>query len=445
MGQNPAELSMKDGNDGGTDHRATVIDLPAGRLRVRHGGGLIRALGIPYAEAGRWQFPQPVERGAIDATNWARGCPQLPIARLDAAIPRAFDRIRFDENCLQLSVTAPQAGRDLPVMVGLHGGSYEAGAGDMGVFDPAALAREQRVVVVSVTYRLGLFGWLSGRDAPANLGAHDVIAALRWVAENIAPLGGDPGQLTLFGQSSGGDLIARLMVAEAAQGLFHRAIIQSAPLALPLRSGRMRAAMRRAASALSADASAAEVLAVQAAVQRAARRFGLAGQMPFGPEFGAPPFPPETALEAAHRAAARRIPLLIGHARDEAALFLPPVPGGLGRLANPLRRAVVGGLTARLYGRPAAGFAARHAGAGGEAMRFVMEWQGGAFGRAHLSELPLLFPHRDWIGSPLVPEQMSVDELTRTGRDLRRVWADFARGRMPQDDLPGVIRFLAPR
>lgn len=423
---------------------AAAFLAPAGRIIAQRGAGLIRALGIPYADAERWQEPEPCSVHEIDARRWARGCPQLPIPRLEHAIPRAFDRIEFDENCLQLSVTAPDGARDLPVMVWLHGGSYEAGAGDMGVFDPSALVQEQRVVVVSITYRLGLFGWLSGTHSPANLGALDVVAALGWIARNITVFGGDPAQVALFGQSSGGDLIARLMLAEPAQHLFHRAIIQSAPLALPLRSKRMRAAMRVRAAGLSVASSTDEVLARQAQVQRAARRFGLAGQMPFGPEFGAAPFPEEANLGAAHHAIAPHIPLLIGHAMDEAALFLPPASGPIGRVADPLRRAAVRGLTARLYGRPAREFADRHARAGGQVMRFLIDWNGGYFGRSHLSELPLLFPHPDWIGSPLVAHELSLEDLTRIGRPLRRIWADFARGQMPAKDRPGMIRFHAP-
>ncbi|MBA4492506.1 carboxylesterase family protein [Paracoccus sp. S1E-3] len=429
---------MRTGPD--DDAERVVIRSAAGPITARLRHGLIRATGIPYAGAARWQRPVAVATGSYRATRPAPACPQLPIPRLDALLPAAFADLGFDEACLNLSVTAPAAAAGLPVMVWLHGGSYESGAGDMAVFDPAALVAEQQVVVVAVTYRLGLFGWLGGPERAANLGAQDVVAALHWVRDHIAVFGGDPGCVTLFGQSSGGDLAARLMVSDATRGLLHRVIVQSAPLALSRRTGRMRAVMRRGAEGLTAAAPIREVLECQATLRRAVRRFGLAGQMPFGPEFGADPFPSEADLAAAHAAIAAEIPLLIGHTRDEAALFLPPVGAGPGRLAEPLRRMGVRALGHRLYRRPADGFAAHHRHAGGQATRFRIDWSGGEWGAAHLAELPLLFPGPDWLGTPLVPQGMTLKALTRAGAPLRRAWADFARtGRAP-DDLPGMLR-----
>lgn len=314
------------------------------------------------------------------------------------------------------------------------------GAGDMAVFDPAALVAEQQVVVVAVTYRLGLFGWLGDAARPANLGALDVLAALDWVAGNIAAFGGDPGCVTLFGQSSGGDLAARLLVSGRLAGRVQRVIVQSAPLDLPLRAARMRAAMRRAAPGLTDRDTVDQVLDRQTATRRAARRFGLAGQMPFGPEFGADPFPDESDLAAAHAAAAPQIPVLIGHTRDEVALFLPPPAPGRRPLIEPLRRGGVRVLTDRLYRKPAETFAAHHRRAGGQAMRFRVDWPGGDWGRAHLADLPLLFPGPDWLGTPMVPRGMGLAELTRIGAPLRRAWADFARGDQPGGDIPGLLR-----
>lgn len=399
---------------------------------IRHGG-------IAYARALRWARPAPVSAAPL---GLARACPQLPIARLDEALPGSFDGLAFDEDCTQLTITRPEAGRDLPVMVWIHGGSYESGAADMALFDPSVLVSEQGVITVSVSYRLGLFGWLGHARSPANLGLFDLIAALNWLRGNIADYGGDPGNITLFGQSSGGDAIARLMVAEGAQGLFHRAIIQSAPLELQDRAEPLRAVMRREVERLPDGATTAQVLAVQAGLRRRLMRFGLRGFMPFGPEHGAAPLPARGALDAAFRRVAPQIDLLIGHTRDEAALFLPPAQG-LARLADPARRLAVGALTRRLYARPARRFAARHRASGGQATRFVIDWPGGALGRAHLGELPLLFPGPTWLGSPLVPEGMGLSALTRTGAPIRALWAGFARDGRVGESLPGVIRLSA--
>ncbi len=427
-----------------TPQTRTVIEVPAGRITAVRAGGLLRATGIVYAAAGRWELPQPVPPRPIVASRPARACPQLPIPRLHAILPGAFRGLEFDENCLDLSITAPEGAQRLPVIVWLHGGSYESGAADMPVFDPSVLVAEQRVIVASVSYRLGLFGWLSGEGRPANLGAFDVIAALRWIARNIAGFGGDPGRVTLFGQSSGGDLAARLIAADVARGLFHRAIIQSAPLALPLGAARMRKAMRRAAGALTTDLPVAELLARQATIRRATRRFGLAGQMPFGIEFGAAPFPAEDVLASKHAAAAPQIDIMIGHLRDEAALFVPPPdrPTTLRRAAEPLRRMAVSALTRRLYARPARDFAKAHRQAGGRAARHVIDWGQGTFGAAHLADLPLIFPRADWLGTPLLPPKMTLPALIAAGAPLRALWAGFARDGQVGAEVPGIIRFL---
>ncbi|WBU61144.1 carboxylesterase family protein [Paracoccus albus] len=417
------------------------LRVPAGHVVANLDGGLLHATGIPYASAVRWQRPVALPARRIVAKTKARACPQLPVPRLDAALPDAFQGLQFDENCLDLSITAPVGADKLPVIVWLHGGSYESGAADMAIFNPDALVAEQNVVFVSVSYRLGLFGWLSGDGRPANLGGLDVIAALRWLAKNIAGFGGDPGNVTLLGQSSGGDLAARLLLAPDAQGLFHRAIIQSAPLALPLAAQRLQNAMRKAAGDLTHDMSVATLLEHQQRVRKAVRLRGLAGQMPFGPEFGAEPFPAVHELRDTQVAAAQRIPIMIGHVQDEAALFVPPSHSFVGRLADAARRLLVASLTSRLYGAPGREFAWRHIAAGGQAQRFVIEWEGGAFGKAHLLDLPLLFPGPEWVGTPLLPANMSLDELTEAGRPLRALWAGFARDGQAGKDVPGIVRF----
>ncbi|WP_313135185.1 carboxylesterase family protein [Paracoccus jeotgali] len=420
--------------------QTVILPARAGPIHARLADGLLRATGIPYAQAGRWQPPSPLPPGPIDARRPAPACPQLAVERLDAILPDAFRGLSFSEDCLHLSVTAPAQAQAAPVMVWLHGGSYESAAGDMAVFDPAALVREQGVVVVAVTHRLGLLGWLGHDGRPANLGALDVIAALAWIAVAISAFGGDPQRVTLFGQSSGGDLIARLLTATAARGLFHRAIIQSAPLHLGLRNTAMKRVMRREAAGLDHDAPLPAILSRQARIRRAVRRFGLAGQMPFGPEFGAAPFPPEAELTRAHAEAAPGLPLLIGHVQDEAQLFLPPQPRPV---LEPLRRGMVRLLTRRLYARPARQFAAHQHASGGAVGRYVIDWGAGPWGGTHLAELPLLFPGPDWLQTPLLPVGMDLDRLTALGAPLRRIWAEFARTGQPQPQrIDGVIRLV---
>jgi para-nitrobenzyl esterase len=142
----------------------------------------------------------------------------------------------MSEDCLTLNVWRPAlVGSGLPVMVWIHGGGYNNGSGTAALYDGSSLAR-RGVVLVTINYRLGRFGFFDhpalanerAADASAgNYGVMDQIAALEWVRDNIAAFGGDPGRVTVFGESAGGAAVTQLMIAPAARGLFHRAIVQS--------------------------------------------------------------------------------------------------------------------------------------------------------------------------------------------------------------------------
>jgi para-nitrobenzyl esterase len=187
-------------------------------------------LGIPYAAppvgALRWRPPQPAARwgGVREAVSYAPHCPQPP---------SGFGIASTSENCLYLNVFTPagRAGRNLPVMVWLHGGSFLVGESDD--YNPAALVRDG-VVVVTVNYRLGALGFLAdaalaGRpgDASGDYGLEDQQAALRWVQRNIGRFGGDPRNVTLDGESAGGVSTLAQLVSPGARGLFQRAIVES--------------------------------------------------------------------------------------------------------------------------------------------------------------------------------------------------------------------------
>ena len=346
--------------------------------------------------------------------------------------------VGIDEHCQRLSITVPEDSEPsdrLPVMVWIHGGSYTTGAGDAPIFDPAALVREQQVVVVAVTYRLGLLGFLGSRvGTPANLGLLDQVAALRWVSTNIAAFGGDPTNVTVFGQSAGGDAVAHLMIAEGTEGLFRRAIIQSAPLGISRRRAEMTAAMAAEAALVSPDSPVDQVVAAKGRVEASAARYGLRAAMPFGTQYGFHPLPPEDEVDQAWERVAPRIDVLIGHTDREAAFFVPVVPAAqrlaglpvVGRLAG---RAVVAGGTWRVYGASAAAFARRHRRGGGHGYRYRLVWgaPGNPFAGAHTTDLPLLFGDEDvWRDVPLV-KGATWAEINARGRELRAIWAGFAR------------------
>lgn len=422
---------------------------PAGQIVGRADGDVLRATGIRYARAGRFERPVPepaAER--IDATLPAPACPQPQMEFTERVLGIRRGELDFDEDCLRLSVTAPASpdGRDaLPVMVMIHGGSYTSGAGDLSIYDPALLVAEQQVVVVNVTYRLGLLGYLGdGASRPANLGLLDQIEALRWVRANIAAFGGDPEAVTVFGQSAGGDATAHLMIAKGAEGLFHRAIIQSPPIGVMPERSTMSAEMMQAAESLSAEADVDDVLAAQPGVEPPFARYGLRAGMPFGVQYGHDPLPAEADLDAAWSEAAGRVEVLIGSTDREAAFFVAKVAGErMNRpWAAPFVQRLVRRLTHDIYGRGVLAFAERHHRAGGRGQRYLITWgaPGNPFAGAHTVELPLLFGHPErWVGAEIVAG-VDPEDLRRSGGRLRGLWADFARlGRIDVVSEPGLI------
>ncbi len=207
-------------------------------------------LGIPFARPPvadlRWRAPQPADAWADTLDALAIGPPCVQLGSKLGGVPADDpDGLAGSEDCLYLNVWAPRSEPDRvataderhPVMVWIHGGGNQIGQGGSAMYDGARLAGTEGVVLVSFNYRLGPLGWFSHPalrsssadllEASGNFGTLDQIRALEWVQANIEEFGGDPGNVTIFGESAGGTNVLALLVAEAAHGLFHRAIAQS--------------------------------------------------------------------------------------------------------------------------------------------------------------------------------------------------------------------------
>jgi para-nitrobenzyl esterase len=199
-------------------------------------GKLQSFLGLPYAAPPtgdrRWKPPSPPApwSGVYDATRYPNRSLQAPFP--EALMPPGGIPGATSEDMLYLNVHTPKADkRRRPVMVWIHGGGYTLGSAND--FDPVAFVSQHDVVVVAINYRLGIFGFLDlSRFGPeytgsASLGFQDQIAAIRWVAENVADYGGDPGNITICGGSAGAGSVVTLLAAPSAKGLFHKAIAVS--------------------------------------------------------------------------------------------------------------------------------------------------------------------------------------------------------------------------
>lgn len=218
-----------------------VLKLDSGYIRGSVGGdGISTYKGIPYAAPPvgdlRWKEPQPVEpwEGIRNCLQEGPVCTQVPWPYQFAK--EFYNFPNQSEDCLYLNVWTPAKSPDekLPVMVWIHGGAFVLGAGSQSLYDGRNLAA-RGVVVVTFNYRLGPFGFMAhpllSRESPhgvsGNYGLLDQIQALKWVQNNISAFGGDPGNVTVFGQSAGGASICYLLASPLAEGLFHRAIVES--------------------------------------------------------------------------------------------------------------------------------------------------------------------------------------------------------------------------
>ena len=240
------------GYDGGMLERGLamdgIVEVGGGRVRGSERNGVWSFSGIPYAVPPvgplRWQPP-------VEARPWTgtKECHAFgPIAPQTPPIPGMSVGGAPDEqseDCLTLNVwTRKLGGEPRPVMVWIHGGGFNSGTGAGDLYRGGTLAREGDVVVVTINYRLGALGflahpalqptpsaWAGGEQwlGSGNWGIADQIAALVWVRDNIAGFGGDPGNVTIFGESAGGMSVSTLLGVSAARGLFHRAIVQSGP------------------------------------------------------------------------------------------------------------------------------------------------------------------------------------------------------------------------
>jgi para-nitrobenzyl esterase len=314
-----------------------VVETAAGPVRGTDDGRIATWMGLRYAAAPvgelRWRAPvaaQPWTEIA-DATKPGPICPQPK-----SPIPLGLGTTS-SEDCLFLNVWAPSGAAGKPVMVWVHGGAYIFGSGTQPLYDGRALAGED-VVVVTLNYRMGALGFLelSTLDNPGgpgsgdqkfdtNVGLRDVLMALQWVRDNIAAFGGDPDQVTLFGESAGAAIITTLLTVPAAAGLFHRAIAQSSPATSVYDISRTRSVAELILAKVGVDAAAARSVPVQTLVDAAAQVFEhvpatTPGTLAFAPVVDGD-LVSDYPVKLAREGRSHPVPLIIGTNRDEAALF----------------------------------------------------------------------------------------------------------------------------
>jgi para-nitrobenzyl esterase len=429
--------------------------------------------GIPYARAlkgaAMYQAPEsalPWE-GELMADAFGPRPPQHPIG-LPLPQQAKLSTHREPGEVLTVNVWAPEAsGAPRPVMVWFYGGAYRIGYADDPMYDGALLAAEGNVVVVTVNYRVGAAGYLALTDAPNNRATLDQILALTWVRDEIAAFGGDPSQVTIFGESAGAGSVVALLVAPAAEGLFSKAIAQSVPatflgsaLATDIASEMLAGSgIEPTSTALAAVGHDRVTELVEALVARqpAMLKWGAVtvGPTPFSPVMDGDTIALD-AWRALSSGKSGNVPLLVGHNRDEWRFFqslmgqLESVPKqmvshvayiwgpGERKTADSRQRAARPGLSDvdlfsvemsdGLFRMPSINIGTAHDTGGGTTFLYELTWSApvlnGALGACHSLDVPLVFG--TLTSAPMLLGKEPSVETLEVSRQMRASWLAFA-------------------
>ena len=358
---------------------AETVETTGGRVRGGRSEGVSVYRGIPFARQSRFAPPRPPVpwSGIQDATAFGPAAPQHAMGPRPAPASQS-------EDCLYLNVWTPaaDAGRR-PVMVWVHGGGFEAGTSFAAHTDGSALVRRGDVVVVSLAYRLGALGFLdlTGWGGPANLGLLDQVAGLEWVRDNIAAFGGDPGNVTVFGESAGAFSIGALLAMPRAKACFHKAILQSGGttrIFQPDTTQAMTADLLRATGCATID----ELRAVDAdkildAQQRVIDTDIGCRNTPGGRSWGAVadgevlPAHPQGAVESG---AVAGFPILVSATRDEVNVFRAAAPSAFDPVDEAALLAEMSGCVGGRADRLHAFYRATDPDLGSIRSRFLTDW-----------------------------------------------------------------------
>ncbi|MBI1407944.1 MAG: carboxylesterase family protein [Caulobacter sp.] len=466
-----------------------TVETAYGPVHGGYSNGAAWFFGLPYAAPpvgdlrfapprppASWTETRPAKTMGHTATQMPSPSATNPTSELGKALQEVFpsrkDVENQSEDCLYLNVWTREPGdRKRPVMVWLHGGGFAYGSDAWPMYDGSKLVSLGDVVVVGINHRLNVFGYthIPGVEGSGNAGMLDIVAALEWVKGNIAAFGGDPDNVTIFGESGGGAKVSYLMAMPAARGLFHRAVIQSGPgvRAVPAeRADQLRKDLMAELGLADGDvaglrAVAADKLAMAAYAaekKQPGAGFDRAGFAPVvdGKVLPTQPWDPKAPDISAD------VPVLIGINKDEMTLFMASAPwfgkldeAGLEKMATAIYGEKAGAVLAALkhdfpedsptylathlttYGRMFAGsvqIAERKATQGGAPVWFyLLEWQTpvGPFRTPHTLEIPLVFNNvessRVLLGPGPEPQVMAAQ--------MSAAWLAFAKSGDPNTSV----------
>jgi para-nitrobenzyl esterase len=462
------------------DNNQPVVAITQGKISGKRQGGVFVFKGIPYAAPPtgprRWLPPAPPEpwQGVREATRFGPIAPQISRGPAPFQVPGFDEPEPQSEDCLFLNIWTPGLDdRARPVMFWIHGGGFTIGSGSQPSYYGDILASREDVVVVTVNFRHGMFGFLNlneitgGRiPATGNEGLLDQVAALHWVRDNVAAFGGDPGNITIFGESSGAMSVGCLMVMPRARGSFHKAIMESGTGAMARPLGicvDMSKRFLEVTGLKSNDIDGIRSLSVEELLeaQRTLTREAPGGITPVAPVIDGIVIP-EVASEALKKGSAAGIPTLVGSNLEETKIFYLRHPesrtvdeagmvrllrsnvpaGDIQRLVDTYRTAragrgepvtpaeILSAIRSDIMGRiPATHVAEAQCRNGQAAYTYIFTWKSpamnGILGACHALEIGFVF------GAPNAGFCGSGPEVEALSRQVQDAWAAFARSGNP--------------
>ena len=440
----------------------TTVETVRGKIKGFFCDDLYIFKGIPYARAERFCKPQPLDpwEGELDATSFGYVCPLLTQERPSGELMVPHRYWLMDEHCQNLNIWTPGLDdQKRPVLVWLHGGGFSTGSANEAGYDGENLSREGDVVVVSVNHRLNTFGFLDlsaygdKYQSSTNVGMIDIVDALEWIQDNIAAFGGDPDNVTVFGQSGGGAKVLALMSSPYAEGLFDKGIVQSgATETMGVVFNSQQASTALTENILDILGITAENIEdiqtvpadqLQAAAAQALQQAGQELQLPtalgggysmdWEPVVDGDFLPTDPVTADSFAEAGRDIPLLIGSNLNEWSGFFPSDPiEQTPQLEAALRAAYPNkpGLTTEQVDSttihlPLLKIMSHKADQGGAPVYAYMFTYGNSY---HTAEIPYVFNN---LGTDAAAEQQTLAD------QMSMAWINFARSGVPgADGLP---------
>lgn len=389
-----------------------IVDTPCGKIRGRVEDGIRVFRGIVYARYQRFQLPtlSTSWESVYDASTYGTVCPQHS-PRLASLIGEEFGSHPQEGN-LCLTLYSPENAANLPVMVWIHGGSYLTGGSEEKRYSGERLVKTGNLLVVKISYRLGVLGYLWREGFPVNLGLEDQRMALQWIQCNISAFGGDPSNVTVFGQSAGAHGIASLIATTRERPLFSKAILQSPPIGVritPRKASKITRTFLKKLGKMPEDATVEEILNVQD--QLKGRNMGLAFM---------PVLPDNTRIPQSVSESGMKI--VLGYTAQDAAPFFQKLLGSF------IGDWIIKYFTKRIFSTAIEKYARELRKTGLQADVYHIRWypDGSKLKSCHSIELPfILGVWEDWKDAKMLCG-LSREEYERISSVFLKAWTDFA-------------------